>query len=122
MWLVGLPNAPVAPSPRYPPLWQVSHLVAVTTVWFMRTDVANATCELWQESHLVGPVVTGTWVADLPNALVPLWQVSQVPVPTALAAEWVYCTLSQLVVERWQDSQLPVTEAWVAVAGLEVSP
>lgn len=63
------------------------------------------------------------WAAGLETALlVPLWQVSQVPVPTALAGEWAYCTLSQLLVERWQLSQVPVTEVCVAVAGLLVSP
>jgi len=39
-----------------------------------------------------------------------------------LAGEWVYCTLSQLLVDRWQLSQLPVTEACVVVAGLLVRP
>jgi hypothetical protein len=63
------------------------------------------------------------WVTVLPLAVLPLWQVSQVPVPTALAGEWVNLTpLDQLVVDEWQLSQLPVTVACVAVAGLEVKP
>ena len=94
-----------------------------TTLWFMVTEVAKLTCERWQESHLAVPAGTGMCVAGLDFALLlPLWQLSQVPVPTALAGAWAYCTLSQLLVERWQLSQLPVTLAWIGVAGLEVRP
>lgn len=89
----------------------------------MVTAVANRTCDLWQESHLAMPAGTGICVAGLETALVlPLWQVSQVPVPTALAAAWVYCTLNQLEVERWQLSHVPVTPVCVDVAGLLVKP
>jgi hypothetical protein len=98
-------------------------VAVATTVWFMVTAAAKLTCDLWHESHLAVPAGTGIWVAGLDTALVlPLWQVSQVPVPTALAAEWVYCTLSQLLVERWQLSQFPVIVVWVDVAGLLVKP
>jgi hypothetical protein len=53
--------------------------------------------------------------------VLPLWQVSQVPVPTALAGKWVYCTLSQLLVDLWQLSHT-VTPVCVAVFGLAVNP
>jgi hypothetical protein len=59
---------------------------------------------------------------DLATAEVePLWQVSHVPVPTALAAAWVYFTpLGQLVVELWQVSHT-VTPLWMVVLGLPVA-
>jgi hypothetical protein len=87
------------------------------------TEAVKLTWERWQESHLAIPAGMGMCLADLETALVlPLWQLSHVPVPTALAGAWVYCTLSQLLLDLWQLSQFPVTVACVAVAGLVVNP
>ena len=69
-------------------MWQPLQVWVVTTLWFMVTAVAKDVCDLWHESHLAVPEVIGMCVAGLPMAVLPLWQVSQVPVPTALAAEW----------------------------------
>ena len=88
----------------------------------MVTEVAKLVCDLWHESHFETPVVTGICVVVLDTAeVLPLWQVSQVPVPTALAGRWVYCTLSQLLVDLWQLSQT-VTPVCVLVLGLGVKP
>jgi hypothetical protein len=110
IWLAGFANAPFGPADKYAPLWQDLQAPAVTTLWFIVTDREKRTCDRWQESHLASPTGTGMWVAGFETALVlPLWQLSQVPVPTALAAECVYCTLAQLLVDLWQLSQFPVT-------------
>ncbi len=93
----------------------------MTTVWFMVTEVAKLVCDLWHESHLDTPVITGMCVADFPSADDPLWQVSQVPVPTALTAEWANCTLDQLAVDLWQVSHT-VAPVCVALLGLNVKP
>jgi hypothetical protein len=83
----------------------------------MLTEVPKLLCERWHESHLLAPVVTGMCDAGLPVAVLPLWQESQVPVPTALAAEWAKLADDQLDVERWQLSHA-VTEAWIVLEGL----
>jgi hypothetical protein len=99
-------------------LWQDLQAPAVTTLWFMLIAVFHAACDRWQESQRAGPAGTGMCAALLPVAVLPLWQVSQVPVPTALAGEWVKLTVPQLLVDLWQLSQLPVMLAWMALAGL----
>ena len=103
-------------------MWHELHAAVATAVWFIVVDAAKLTCEVWHESHFAVATVTGMCVAGLLTAeVVPLWQVSQVPVPTALAAAWVYFTpLVQLLVELWQLSHT-VTPVCVAVAGLPVA-
>lgn len=98
-------------------MWQDLQLAVATTLWFMVTADAKLVCERWHESHLAVPMLTGMCVAGLPLAVLPLWQVSQVPVPTALAAEWANTTVNQLAVDLWQLSQPLTMVLWVVLLG-----